>query len=264
MMYMDYHVHSFYSFDGKANVEDICAAAINKGLSEICFTEHFSINPHDPSYNFFDYDSYSKSIEMLKAKFQDKLEIRKGIESGEPHVNKEKLDEIVEKFDLDFIIGSVHNIGNLKLRKYMKGKEKKTIYKDYFNEVYKTALYGEFDVLGHLDLMKRYAYEYVGNYNYDDYEEYIEKILSTVIKRGKGIEINTSGMRSDFKEAFPKIEILKKYKELGGEIITIGSDSHDEKYVGCGFDKVCCTLKDLGFSKIYAYKKRKPYVFLRL
>lgn len=260
MQLIDYHLHSFYSFDGKAAIEEICSAAAEKGLSEICFTEHFSIDPKDPSYNFFNYAGYSEAIKNMQEKYKGKVEIKIGMESGEPHVNREKLKEVMSSFDLDFILGSVHNINNMKLRKYMQGKDKTIIYKDYFNEVYRTALYGDFDVLGHIDLMKRYAYPYVGNYEYEDYKEDIDKILKAVIKRGKGIEINTSGLRTDFKEVFPKIEILKRYRELGGEIITIGSDSHSGDYVGCGFKKACSILLQAGLTKIYSFKKHKPYV----
>ncbi len=260
MEIIDYHVHSDNSFDGTANIYNICKSAIKKGISEICFTEHFSVDPTDVSYNVLDYNRYHKEIEECKEAFKNKLVIKEGLEIGEPYIPnlKDELNKQVKEMNLDFIIGSVHNINTLKLRTYIKGKNKKEIYEDYFKEIYKLAEDSDIDVVGHLDLMKRYAYDDFGNYNFNDYKDILSIILKKVIERNIGIEINTSGFRNSVKESYPSIEVLRLYKELGGEIITIGSDSHNTEDVFKGYLLAIDMLKNLKFENIFKFEKRNP------
>lgn len=257
--HIDYHLHSNNSFDSKDTIENICRNAINLGFTEVCFTEHLSVNPKDPSYNYLDYDKYTNEINKCREMFSEYLVIKKGLEIGEPHVRINELKEYLKDKEIDFIIGSVHNIGDLKLRKYIKGKSSNKAYDDYFEEVYKTARFGDIDVIGHLDLMKRYAFGYYGNsYNLNTFKACIIDILKIAIKRNIGIELNTSGLRCDAKEFFPTLEILRLYKDLGGEIITIGSDSHSYNMVGYSFSAAIEMLKELGYRYIFKYIKRKP------
>lgn len=259
MEVFDYHVHSNNSFDGKDNLIDICISSIKMGLTEICFTEHFSVNPNDPSYNFLDYDKYSKEIEECNRLYGKSISVKKGVEVGEPHIKINILKEYFNDKQFDFVIGSVHNIGDLKLRKYMDGKDKNQVYRDYFEEFYNMVKFGDMDVLGHLDLMKRYAFGQYGDYDFKSHEKCIVDILKKAIDRGIGIEINTSGLRGNVNQAFPSIDILKAYKDLGGEIITIGSDSHCSSLVGNNFDTVIEMLRALGFKYIFKFKSRKSY-----
>ncbi|MFD3157116.1 histidinol-phosphatase HisJ family protein [Haloimpatiens sp. FM7330] len=258
MYIMDYHVHSTNSFDGKSKINDICRRAVQKGIKEICFTEHFSVDPVIPTYGYINLDSYSKEIEENKNLFKDKLVIKKGLEICEPHLNYEKLQEELNNQELDFIIGSVHNINKTKLRKYIQGKNNKDAYRGFFKEVYLLACSSNIDIIGHLDLLKRYAYNDLGNYKFLESADIIEAILKKVIERNIGIEINTSGFRSDVKEMFPSVDVLKMYKSLGGEIITIGSDSHSAELVGEDLNNALDLLKYCGFRYIFKYNRRKP------
>ncbi|HJG04440.1 MAG TPA: PHP domain-containing protein, partial [Megamonas funiformis] len=137
MYKVDYHHHSKFSFDGKDFLEDICKKAIEIDLDEICFTEHFDVDPKDVSYGVLDYKAYHECIELCKQKYGNKLNIKRGLEIGEPHLKPylETLKSEIEKMDLDFIIGSVHNINSIKLRLTMPSKTKSKIYEDYFNEI---------------------------------------------------------------------------------------------------------------------------------
>ncbi|MEN8078562.1 histidinol-phosphatase HisJ family protein [Clostridioides difficile] len=260
MKIIDYHVHSNNSFDGISSIKEICSNAIKRGIYEICFTEHFSVDSKDVSYNVLDYKKYHEEIKMCQDSFKDKLIIKEGLEIGEPHIPYliDDINNHLRIMDLDFIIGSVHNINSVKLRTYMKDKSKSEIYEDYFKEIYELVQNSDIDVVGHLDLMKRYAYNTFGNYNFKDYQEIIRCILKKIIEKDIGIEINTSGFRNSVKESYPTIEILKLYKELGGEIITIGSDAHISEDVGNGYFSAIDMLKFLKFEKIFKYNKRKP------
>lgn len=260
MKIIDYHVHSNNSFDGVNSIDDICRSAINSGIYEICFTEHFSVDSKDVSYGVLDYNKYHEEIKSCKERFKGKLSIKEGLEIGEPHILylSDKINSQMKNMDLDFIIGSVHNINSVKLRTYMQNKKKKEIYNDYFNEIYKLVRDADIDVIGHLDLMKRYAYNSFGNYDFNDYQEIIRSILKKAIERNIGIEVNTSGLRNSVKETYPSIEILRLYKALGGEIITIGSDSHNCEDVGSGYLSTIELLKYLKYEKIFKFNKRRP------
>lgn len=257
MEYVDYHVHSDNSFDGKFKIVDMCRKAASIGITEMCFTEHFCVDPKDVSYKFLNYNKYSDDIEKAREVLKGKLVIKKGLEIGEPYILKNTLSEEIAKMDLDFIIGSIHNINSFKLRLYMANKDKKYVYYDYFKEVLNMVQNSDIDVVGHLDLMKRYAYGVYGNYKFNDYKEILEEILKKVIENGIGIEVNASGFRNDVKESYPSIDILQLYKNLGGEILTIGSDSHDLENIGNGYLKVIKMLNEIGFKYIYKYNKRK-------
>ena len=170
---------------------------------------------------------------------------------------KKDLEKEMKRMNLDFIIGSIHNIDGVKLRLYMQNKNKYDIYYNYFNEIYEMVKNSDIDIVGHMDLMKRYAYEIYGNYNFNDYKEVIEKILKEVISREIGIEINGSGFFNKVGESYPSKEILVLYKNLGGEIITVGSDSHFCESLAEYNAKMIELLKEIGFKYIFTYEIRK-------
>jgi len=259
-MYLtEYHHHTDNSFDSKVSMDDVCEQAIKKGINEICFTEHFSVNPKAPTYGHMDFTRYFAQINECREKYRDRLVIKVGIELCEPHLLTEEYNQALNDLELDFILGSVHNINETKLRKYMHDKSLQEIYQGYFEEVLSMVSIADIDVIAHLDLMKRYAKESIGNYKFSEFQGIIERILSKGIERSIGIEINTSGL-SDIKvgEAFPTMNILKLYKSLGGEILTIGSDSHQVKTVGSHLEEALSMAKEAGFEYIYTFETRKP------
>lgn len=257
-MYLtEYHHHTDNSFDSKASMYDVCEQAIRKGIDEICFTEHFSVNPKVPTYGHMDFDRYFSQINACRENYKGSLTIKAGIELCEPHLLKKEYEQALKDLDLDFILGSVHNIDEEKLRKYMMGKENYDVYQAYFEEVYELVSQADIDVIAHFDLMKRYAMESLGNYEFADFQGIIELILKKVIERRIGLEINTSGISNvKVKEAFPKIDILKLYRSLGGEILTIGSDSHRAETVGSMLEDALSMAKQAGFQHVYTFEKR--------
>jgi histidinol-phosphatase (PHP family) len=260
MRRVDYHVHSSYSFDAKDTMEALCRQASEIGLAEICFTEHFSVDHMDVSYGFLQYQAYSESVKQCQELFQDQLIIRQGLEIGEPHLRKYQVDlaEQTKKMNLDFIIGSVHNINSVKLRLYISGGAKEKIYEDYFNEIYQLIQFADFDVIGHFDLIKRYAYTDFGNYEFAQYRDLLQVILEEIIKKGIGLEVNTSGMKNSVREPFPAWNVLALYRKLGGTILTFGSDAHNCADLGSHYDETMAMLKALGFKYIFTYKQREP------
>jgi len=240
-------------------MSDVCEKAIEKGIQEICFTEHFAVNPKLPTYGHLDFDKYFSEIEECRAIFKDQLTIKAGIELCEPYLMKEEYQKVLEPYPYDFILGSVHNIDETKHRLFIPGKSAHDVYQRYFEEVLELVTYADIDVVAHLDLMKRYAIEVIGNYRFEDFKDLLVKIFEKAIERGIGFEINTSGISNKkVGEAFPNLEVLKLYRELGGEILTIGSDSHRAETVGAHLEDALKMAKEAGFEYIYTFEKRKP------
>lgn len=256
-MIYDFHTHSDNSFDSKEKINNMCNEALKKGITHIAFTEHFSLDENKKTFGHMNFNKYFKEIREAKEEFKE-LNIHNGLELCEPHLQMEELKETLKDLPIDFILGSIHNIKDRGLRTTAKEVGNKDCYDLYFDEYYDMVSLADFDIAAHLDLMSRYALNIVGNYNFEDYKEQIKKILSKIIEREKGIEINTSGLRNDLNSIHPKVEILTLYKELGGEIITIGSDGHKAEDVGEGCKEALKILKDLGYKNIYTFKNRKP------
>ncbi|KGM44568.1 histidinol-phosphatase HisJ family protein [Neobacillus niacini] len=257
MYLMDYHHHTNHSFDSTASMVEVCKRAIENGIIEICFTEHFSVNPLAPTYGHMVFEKYLDEIRACQEQFNSQLTIKAGIELCEPHLLKNQYDEILQPLNLDFILGSVHNLNNQKLRLALK-EDHPTAYKRYFNELYQMVSTADIDIIAHFDLMKRYAYKEHGLYVFQEHREKFEQILKKAIDRNIGMEINTSGLRTGLKQTLPSIEIIQLYKELGGEILTIGSDSHTVEDVGANIAAAYELAKHCGFHYIYKFEKRQP------
>lgn len=249
-------MHSKYSFDAVQTIEQAVQKAISMNINEICLTEHISFDPDDQSYNYFNFNDYENEINELSFKYKNKINIKTGLEAGEIHLYKEEFNKYFKENRLDFIIGSIHNINRKGLNTNIRENGVHATYENYFKEVLKLANEADFDVLGHLDLVQRYAFNTGGVYDFNNYKEIIHEILKTLISNGKGIEVNTSGLKNRL--LFPKLEIIQMYKDLKGEIITVGSDSHNYDRVGENIESTYNLLKDIGFKYVFTFENRKP------
>lgn len=258
-MYYDYHVHSNFSTDSKSSMEDMIKNAIDLGFKELCFTDHVDYDvlgePFEPNYK-----KYFDNITFLKDKYTNKISIKSGIEFGLQKQIIDKCSYDAKYNPFDFIICSLHSINKLDLyyNSFFKNITQKEAYEAYYNELYTIVRnYKDYSVLGHLDLIKRY-----GDYDniLDDtlFSGVIEQILKQVIQDGKGIEINTSSFRYNLPDLTPSRYILNVYKDLGGEIITTGSDAHMTSQLGYKFNYIYSILKDIGFNYITTFNNMNP------
>ena len=264
--------------------EDVVIDAINKGLQEICFTDHVDYgikrdydDPRGIVYRQCDlvkpniillanvnYPEYYKKITELQKKYKNKIQIKLGLEFGMQKHTIDKYEILFKKYPFDFIILSVHQQDDLETwtQDYQKGKTQKEYNEGYYNELlYLVKNYHNYSVLGHLDLIVRYDLQ--GKYPFELVKPIIEEILKEVIKDGKGIELNTSYHRYRVGDLTPSKDILKLYKELGGRIITIGSDSHKPEHLGAYIEEGREELRKLGFKEFCTYENMKP-VFHKL
>jgi histidinol-phosphatase (PHP family) len=262
-MLVDYHCHTDFSADSNAPMAAQCEAAIRKGVQQIAFTEHEDYNPDDMTSFFFKHDAYMEELARCRERFGDQLKIRAAIEVSEPHVHAEKAGLILGKYDWDFVLGSLHwiqpNINTYFDHFLTYAGDWRQSFRNYFTEMITLAKVGDFDILSHIDYPSRYnQHIHSGAYDIAEYEEIIREVLRNIIARGKGIEINTSPWRKGLADPNPPAIVIKWYREMGGEVLTIGSDSHAPKDVGADFDRARAIAQDAGFSRIATFERRQP------
>lgn len=260
---IDYHIHTNFSGDCHVTMESVVQEAVAKGMKEIALTDHVDYDYPNSDFTFLiDYDQYLITFEELKRKYQKEINLILGIEIGfQPHIT-DQINRLLNQFPFDFVICSTHvaDRSDFVNGDFFKGKTQKNAYLRYFENVYEAVnSFNNYDVYGHLDFIIRY-----GNYenkllSYLDFKEMIDGILRKIIDSGHGIELNTSGYRYGLNQTHPHIHILKRYKELGGEIITVGSDAHRPKDIYSDFDTAYHLLKEAGFKRMTKYKNRTPF-----
>ena len=258
----DCHVHSSFSGDSEMDCHIAIKTAIDLGLKAIAFTDHLDYDYPDYDDVFLiDFDKYSEFMDKIKQEYSEKLKICKGIEVGvQPHVVKDTL-EVIEKYDFDIVIASTHVVDKLDLHNgdFCKGKTRKEAYSRYLEAVLESISDLEnFDILGHIDLIRRYGHYDVNTLKYQDFSDNIDSILNKLISLGKGLEVNTSGYRYKLASPMPDFDIIKRYRELGGEIICTSSDAHTPEYIAYKFPYIKELIKKAGFKYISYFEDRKP------
>ena len=266
MIATDMHVHSSFSSDSVEKPESIIETAIIKAFPYIYFTDHhdtdFPVHPASPDMDFqLDFHSYIKTLMLLRDLYRDKIEVRIGVEQGICPETAPKLTALSQQYPFDFIIGSSHltslTNGDPFYPEYYAGRTAVEAYRAYFaSEAENVLLTDGFDVYGHLDYAVRYCPDKTFVYDFEDYRDIFEVLLKRLIEKGKGIEINTAGI-TKIGYPHPHIKALRLYKELGGEIITIGSDAHKKEFIGYGFEQAEHLLKECGFSYYTVFRKRQ-------
>lgn len=266
-MLWDTHLHTSFSGDSFTAPEDMVQRAIDLGLAGICVTDHLDLDyPEEPDLFLPDLDAYDSEIRLLRKKYHGVLPVLHGIELGlQPHLAQKHLG-ILSAHDFDFVIGSSHVVHGTDpyYPAYYEGRTEREAYLEYFLSVLENIrVFDGFDVYGHLDYVVRYGPHTNKNYCYDAYRDVLDEILKLLIGKGKGLEVNTAGFKYGLGHPNPAESILKRYREMGGEIITIGSDAHQPEHLAYAFQKIPDLLKNCGFSWYTVFRERKPE-FIRL
>ena len=277
MIQADMHMHTWFSTDSEACPRDMADEAVRKGLKTICFTDHFDKDDLEwGEEGIFDVDAYFVEMQKLQEEYAGKLNIRIGIELGLRTYLKDYYEELTKKYPFDFVIGSVHNVP------YKKDAEGNILYtdpaaeklftdrtdKEAYRLMMETTLENVrtsdcFQTLGHLDYVVRYGKSREKEYSYTDYADIIDEILKLLIEKEKGLEVNSAGLKYGLPFAHPHPDVLKRYRELGGEIITIGADAHKPEHIAYDFAKAEEILKSCGFEYYTEFFEQKP-VFKQL
>lgn len=262
----DFHMHSSFSGDSDTPMEAMILKGIELGLTHMCFTEHndfdFPVTEETPEGMFdLNPDAYLFDLLKYRQKYEDRINVLFGMELGlQPHLIR-KNSILAKGYDFDFIIGSSH-ICNKKdpyFPPFYEGRSEEEAYLEYFESVLENIKkFSNFDVYGHLDYVVRYGPNKDRNYTFEKYQDILDPILKLLIENGKGIELNTGGLKNGLKEFNPCSAILKRYQEFGGEIITIGSDAHVTDNIAAQFDKAADVLQACGFKYYTIFEKRIP------
>ena len=271
-MLTDYHVHTQFSDDSVYPMEDVIKDAISLGLDEICITDHVDYGIKvdwdsgqeiryrngEPFANV-DYPNYVAQIAELQAKYKDAITIKLGLEFGIQTHTIPQYEALFRRYPFDFIILSIHQVEDKEFwtQDFQQGRTQQEYNERYYEEMLQVVKnYKNYSVLGHMDLIKRY--DKAGIYPFEKLKPMIAEILKIVIADGKGIEVNTSSHRYGLTDSMPSAAILRLYKDLGGSIITIGSDSHAPAHLGTYIEEAKAQLREIGFNSFCTYDKMQP------
>ena len=288
-MLFDNHNHCQFSFDGKrTSVEATTTEAIRKGLGGLCFTDHcdffvppMKANHEDYVSEVFDVDARNQEIDRVNALVHtgeildrskpenrdvvipEGFKVFKGIEIGVQKSEREKIAKHLAEHSFDEIIASVHYLDDTDpfWGGYYEGKTWRYAYGHYLEALYDEMVWlgDRFDIMGHYDYVTRYAPYPECSILYKDFPDILDSILRYLAENGKALEINTKTYQ-DFKGRTPVLDknILMRYRELGGEIISLGSDSHDADRVGFNVERTAALVRSCGFRYLAHFDKRKP------
>lgn len=255
----DYHVHTTQSADCATPIFASCEAAIQRGISEIAFTDHIEHEPRDMSFGFFDYAAYMEDMHRARERYGDNLVILSGAEVDFNTRIADDVEAFLESHQFDFVIGSVHygDLGEIIFPNYFTERSMDEVMFRYFEQIHAAVETGWFDTIGHIDLPKRYAPESAGEYIPSRYADVLGEIFRSMIRRGVTFEINTSGLRQAPKTSMPGPQIVALWTSLGGTAVTTGSDSHVPETIGADFERTLSMLKLLGITQISTFRERQ-------
>ena len=271
----DLHTHSHFSVDSDADVFEMIEKAISLGLKAYAITDHCEVNRWYKEehyggtkiYPYFDFKSdYERSVEFIsgiKERYEGVIELLCGIELGQAQEEPEIAQAVVDDKRIDFILGSVHQLPQtedfafLEYDKMSLGEAERLLER-YFTQIDKLCAWGKFDSLAHLTYPLRYYIKNGIGVDLAKFDCIIESALKRLAQNGKALEINGSGIRQGAGMTFPTARYAKMFRDLGGEMITLGSDAHYAKDIGEGISEAAKEAKSAGFDRVVYFKERQP------
>ena len=269
-MFFDYHVHTSHSSDCPSSPRQMLDAAVEKGIKQICFTDHYDLDyVYDGGLTLVtDLPPYVEDVRRLQQEYQGKIDLCLGIEAGIHTSALDRLADCLAGYPWDYVIGSMHILNpphpNYHVAESWEGKTSRDVIREYLPQLIENIqLYPDFDCVGHITYFSKFSpltenREMFYRYAPDEFDELFRILAAT----GRGIEINTS-TKDRYGYTLPEFECIKRYRELGGEIITIGSDAHFPEYLGNNFNYCLDMCRRAGFEYVATFKNRKP-VFHKL
>lgn len=263
---VDTHVHSHHSPDSTASIEALVKACVKQGLTGLTLTEHAEWYAGDPAYGYLNMDNYFAELESARKAARGEVQLLAGLEMGNPHEFSEEAQALMASYPLDLVIASVHWIdGKPGWERVAFGEGLAQAYERYFREVVAMVSQADFDVLGHLDLVRRDSWTlFHRTISLDSFMDLIDQILRQLIAQERALEINTSGLRNGLGSTLPDLQILQRYRELGGELVVFGSDSHHPDNLGAGFEVARGLMEAIGLTRIPRYEQRQIVGWIRL
>jgi histidinol-phosphatase (PHP family) len=263
---VDLHIHSSCSADGESSITDYARRAVAMGLMEVGFGEHVDLDPRDQDCGYLDRLRYDQEIAAARM-LAPQVVLRQGVEISYQARREDDIRAWLATRAWDFVITAVHMVdyadgwaiisepGTTGV--YFATHSQRQSYVPYFDELHRAAQSGLGDVLGHFDLVKRFGVGHYGPFETEAFEEEIRAVLRAAIHSGMGLEINTSGLRQSPGEPYPALTVLRWYRALGGEILTLGSDAHHADSLGAGVVEAQALAQAAGFRAIATFEERQ-------
>jgi histidinol-phosphatase (PHP family) len=264
----DQHIHSRHSFDSDTEPVDNVEAALSRGLAGLTFTEHLDTHPDDWKTCCYDDEALSASIESLRLRFGSRVFIGKGIEICYQPERMGYILDFLKNHSFDLVILSVHYFRGVAVHmpEHWDGLDAAEGTRRYLESVLDAVRFCErlhrtegrvFDVLGHLDLVKRYSHRLLGEHGVAPFPDLIDEILQACLAADVVPEVNTSTMRQDLIEPMPGPDTMARYATLGGTAMSLGSDAHRPEDVGADLDRAAAMLRTAGLTSTAQFKARR-------
>lgn len=257
---IDYHMHTHFSCDSHATMAAMCQAAVDKGVAEVGFTEHYDLHPNETDCrDSFRLEPWSAELEACRAEFAGRLTIRAGIEIGEPHLFAAEARAMLARYPFDYALGSLHWVGSNSVfdRAYYERNPAEVTFPAFFEELERMTRVGGFEILSHFDVPVRKAFPVYHRYDPKDYEDYIRPVLRNCVAQGLALDLNTAALRRRAKVLTPGLDILRWYVELGGERVTLGSDAHEPPQVGSHLVDAMDIARAAGLKYLTHFERRQ-------
>ncbi len=261
---IDMHVHTDDSPDADIPASELVAQGLKRNLAGIGFVAHVDLDPEDYCYGGFKETVYNQSIELAGKKAGNRILILKGIEVGEPHIYEKQVKNLIDYSNYDFITGAIHSLSGIGMvlgESAYEGADPLNVVEMYYLETLKMVEVSDIDILAHMGLFRRGLALAGLKHDFNELElwpDTIRRILETIIDRNIALELNTSGLRRKEKITYPTPQILDLYCRIGGELVTVGSDTHREPHVFFGLEEGKRLLEETGFTKTVFFRDRMP------
>lgn len=260
---VDFHVHTDNSYDGNHSATFICEKAEFNNLRAVAFTDHCEVDRciKDYAHERAVFQTFFE-IAKVKSAFRGRFLVLNGIELGQPAYAPEIAERILNSQNFDVVLGSIHNLRNGFDPYYGESfteDETREFLKEYFYEMKSMCEWGNFDVLAHLTYPLRYFFAKSGiNVDLNDYKSEVDEILRLIAKKDIALEINTAGLRQKLCKLQPETDIVRRFRELGGKFVSVGSDAHYASDLGKDIAEAFKSALDAGFDSITLFQNRSP------